>query len=96
MAWNLGQAHFLSTMDETSSSINKFASLTAAENSGITSQGQLLTLWSEQVPPALEPFVGQGSPLISGFWRKTQPLGCAALEAQEHTIQLLEALGTIL
>ena len=34
--------------------------------------------------------------LISGFWKKTEPLVCAAIEAQEHTIQLLEALGTIL
>ena len=34
--------------------------------------------------------------LISGFWRKTKPLVCATIEAQEHTIQLLEALGTIL
>ena len=33
--------------------------------------------------------------LISGFWRKTEPLVYAAIEAQEHTIQLLEALGTI-
>ena len=46
--------------------------------------------------PAIEPFVGQGSLLISAHWRKTEPLVCAAIEAQEHTLQLLEALGSIL
>ena len=66
----------------------------AAEKSGFVLWGQLLTPWSEKVPPALEPFVGQCS-LISSFWKRTKPFVCAALEAQEHTIQLLEALGAI-
>ena len=40
--------------------------------------------------------MGQVALLISTFWRKTEPLVCAAIEAQEHTIQLLEALGSII
>ena len=83
------------SLDETFSATNKFASLTGSQKSVFAPWGQLLTPWSEQVPPTLEPFVGQGSLLVSGFWRKTEPLVCAAIEAQEHTIQLLEALGTI-
>ena len=34
--------------------------------------------------------------LISAHWRKTEHLVCAAIEAQDHTLQLLEALGSIL
>ena len=78
-------------LDETYFSTNMFASLTLAGKSGFASWGQLLTVWPEQVPPALEPFVGQSSLLVSAFWRKTEPL-----VSREHTIQLLEALGTIL
>ena len=99
MDWNPGQICLLTSLDEAYSATNRFAGLTAAEKSGFSSRGQLLTPWSEGVPPSLEPFVGQGSPLITSFWRKTEPLVCAAIETQEHTLhclQLLEALGTIL
>ena len=34
--------------------------------------------------------------LVSTFWRKTEHLVCAAIEAQKHTMQPLEVLGTIL
>ena len=96
LAWNPGQALSLAALDGTFAATNKFASATGSERSAFASRGQLLTPWSEQVPAALEPFVGPGSLLISAYWRKTEPLVCAAIEAQEHTIQLLEALGTIL
>ena len=58
LAWNLGQALGLASLDETFSSSNKFTSCTGSEKSGFASWGQLLTPWSELVPPALEPFCG--------------------------------------
>ena len=96
LAWNTRQALSLVALDETFPCLTKFASCTGAHKLGFASPGELLTQWSEQVPPAITPVLGQGSFLISGFWRKTEPLVCAAIEVQEHTIQLLEALGTIL
>ena len=41
-------------------------------------------------------FASLCSLLIFSYWRKTEPLVCTAIEAQEHTIQLLEALGSVL
>ena len=100
LSWNSGQALSLAKLDATFSATNKFAMCTSSERSGFVSQGPLLSTWSEQVPPfpppTLESFVGQGSMLISSYWKKTEPLVCAAQEAQKHTIQFLEALGSIL
>ena len=95
-SWIPGQARSLAALDGTYATSNKFATSTTSEKSGFASRGPLLAPWSEQVPLSLKPFVGPGSLLISAYWRKTEPLVCTAIDAQEHTIQLLEALGTIL
>ena len=83
LAWNPGQALILVRLDATYYASNKFMMCTVSERSGFAPRGPLLFPWSEQVPPpALEPFVGQGSLLISSYWRKTRPLVCVALETQ--------------
>ena len=97
LTWNPGHALSLAKLDATYSATNKFAICMGSESSGLH-LGDLCSPRGQSrfpPPPALEPFVGQGSMIIFSYWRKTEPLVCAALEAQEHTIQLLEALGSI-
>ena len=48
------------------------------------------------MPPALASYLGTGSPLVSQYCEKAEPLLCCAIEAQEHTLQLMEALQVAL
>ena len=57
--------------------------------------GSLLTLWSPQVPAAPAQYHGVVSPVMANYVSKTEGLVCSAIEAHEHSIQLLEALTKI-
>ena len=46
--------------------------------------------------PALASNLGSGSPLVSQYCENEETLLCCAIEAQGHTLQLLEALQVVL
>ena len=71
-------------------------SKTSAKKWRLVSKAALLAPWSERVPLWVSLYVGQVSTLVSQYTKRVEPLACTTTEAHEHTIQLLEAVGTLL
>ena len=94
LPWNPNQRRVLSALDNFRSS-RKFHHTTSTECSGFASSGALLTLWSPQVPAPLTQYHGAASQVVASYVSKTEGLVCSAIEAHEHTLQLLEALTKI-
>ena len=82
-------------MDANFNSSLKFHHVTSADRSGFASSGALLTPWSPQFPAPLSQSHRVTSPLIASYASKTEGFVCSAIEAHEHSIQLLEALTKI-
>ena len=62
------------------------------ENFNSTLKFHHVTTASTMVPAPLSQYHGVTSPLIVNYISKTEGLVCLAIEAHEHSIQLLEAL----
>ena len=89
---NHSHGEVLADMDESFRSSLKFHHVTTAERSGFASSGAMLTPWFLQVPAPLSQYHGVTSPLVASYASKTESLVCSAIEAHEHSIQLLEDL----
>ena len=92
LPWNKKHGEVLKLMHESFKSNIKFYHLTSAERSGFASTGALLTPWSPQVATPLAQYYGVVSPVIANYVSQTESLACTAIEAHEHSIQLLEVL----
>ena len=77
-------------LDENFNTNLKFHHLTSAEKSRFAS-----TPWSPPAPAPLSLYHGAISPVVGNYVSKTEGLVCSAIEAHEHSLELLEALTKI-
>ena len=95
LPWNPINGEVLTDMDAHYNTSLKFHHVSSAERSGFASTGALLTPWSLQVPAPLSRYHEVTYKLITSYASETESLVCSAIEAHEHSMQLLEALTKI-